>query len=61
MSQQDDFTPPLRRGALRELLLWFAGARSAGFKFGRCEWCGCYVHDLVPGEVLCESHWLQTK
>jgi hypothetical protein len=37
------------------------GCRQVGFEFGRCAWCEHYVPDLVPGEGLCEQHWLDTK
>jgi hypothetical protein len=45
-----------RLGALRQWLL----ARREAFTWGQCTWCG-HWGELMPGETLCETCWLESK
>jgi hypothetical protein len=46
--------------SMKALWRYVFGGRQAGFNFGYCAWCEHYEL-IVPGEVLCEEHWLETK
>lgn len=44
----------------RVLWLWLTGGWRQGFTLGRCTWCQRFEM-IVPGEVLCEECWVESK
>jgi hypothetical protein len=59
MTDEKDMESAVIRHQLRVLWIWLTGGWR-WFRLGRCQWCA-RVELIMPGEILCEDCWLDSK